>query len=301
MFHGSVGKISYPANDYLGSLEWKYFGQYADSMLLLMLGGVPWQVYFQRVLSSRTVAGAEMLSYMAAMGCLVMAVPPVVIGAIAKAANFTEAGYGGTVPLTAETAPLTLPLVLQYLTPGFVSAMGLGAVSAAVMSSSDSSILSAASMFAWNIYKMIFRQSATEKEVLFVIRIAIVFVGILACLLALTATSVYALWYLSSDLVYVILFPQLVSVVYLRDHCNTYGSLAGYIVGGFLRAGGGEDVLLIPPFIKYPFYNKDDGQLFPFRTLAMLMSFTTLMAVSKASRWLFGGRLPLKYDFLKCF
>ncbi|KAM7304149.1 hypothetical protein ISCGN_014049 [Ixodes scapularis] len=161
MFHKAVGKISYPSNDYLGSLQWKHFGQYSDAMLLLMMGGVPWQVYFQRVLSCRTVEGAELLSYMAALGCLIMAVPSILIGATAKAANFTLAGYGGTVPLTAETAPLTLPLVLQYLTPGFVSAMGLGAVSAAVMSSSDSSILSAASMFAWNIYKMTIRQSVS--------------------------------------------------------------------------------------------------------------------------------------------
>lgn len=53
---------------------------------------------------------------------------------------------------------MILPLVLQYLTPDFVSFFGLGAVSAAVMSSADSSILSASSMFARNVYKLIFRQ-----------------------------------------------------------------------------------------------------------------------------------------------
>ena len=53
---------------------------------------------------------------------------------------------------------LILPMVLQYLTPTAVSFIGLGAVSAAVMSSTDSSMLSASSMFAHNIYKLIFRQ-----------------------------------------------------------------------------------------------------------------------------------------------
>lgn len=53
---------------------------------------------------------------------------------------------------------MILPMVLQYLTPDFVSFFGLGAVSAAVMSSADSSILSASSMFARNVYKLIFRQ-----------------------------------------------------------------------------------------------------------------------------------------------
>jgi high affinity choline transporter 7 len=42
-------------------------------------------VYFQRVLSSKTAGRAQILSYVAAFGCLLMAIPPVLIGAIAKA------------------------------------------------------------------------------------------------------------------------------------------------------------------------------------------------------------------------
>lgn len=42
------------------------------------------QVYFQRVLSSKTAGRAQLLSYVAAFGCLLMAIPPVLIGAIAK-------------------------------------------------------------------------------------------------------------------------------------------------------------------------------------------------------------------------
>ncbi|VDK40572.1 unnamed protein product [Anisakis simplex] len=59
-------------------------------------------------------------------------------------------------------------------------------------------------------------------------RIAIVAVGFLATLMALTINSIYGLWYLCADLVYVILFPQLVCVVYM-ERSNTYGSIAGYI------------------------------------------------------------------------
>ncbi|KAL3242069.1 hypothetical protein MRX96_047819 [Rhipicephalus microplus] len=286
----AVGPISYPKNDFVGSVEWKDFGIYWDSMLLLMMGGVPWQVYFQRVLSSRTAEGAELLSYMASFGCLFMAIPPVILGAVAKGgqrshrvavftaltrfsfvrvhADLTQAGYTKAIPLTGEATTLTLPLVLQYLTPGFISAIGLGAVSAAVMSSSDSSILSAASMFAWNIYKLGIRQNATEKEVIGVMRVSIVLVGALATFMALTAESIYGLWYLSSDLVYVILFPQLVCVVYLKERVNTYGSFAAYVVGCVLRAGGGESILKIPPFIKYPFYDYENNQqLFPLQDL----------------------------------
>ncbi len=38
-----------------------------------------------------------------------------------------------------------------------------------------------------------------------------------------------------SDLVYVILFPQLLIVVHFKEWCNTYGSLSAYIVGLFFR------------------------------------------------------------------
>ena len=58
-------------------------GVYADSFLLLVFGGVPWQVYFQRVLSARTARASQYLSYLGALGCLIMSVPSILIGAVA--------------------------------------------------------------------------------------------------------------------------------------------------------------------------------------------------------------------------
>ena len=60
-----------------------------------------------------------------------------------------------------EDTRLVLPMVLQYLTPSWVSFIGLGAISAAVMSSADSSVLSASSMFGHNIYKLIIRKNVS--------------------------------------------------------------------------------------------------------------------------------------------
>ena len=45
-------------------------------------GGVPWQVYFQRVLSCKTANKARVLSFLASFGCMFMAVPAILIGAI---------------------------------------------------------------------------------------------------------------------------------------------------------------------------------------------------------------------------
>ena len=107
---------------------------------------------------------------------------------------WNETDYRGPWPLTSEETSMILPMVLQYLTPDFVSFFGLGAVSAAVMSSADSSVLSAASMFARNVYKLIFRQRASEMEIIWVMRAGIIVVGILATAMALTIPSIYGLW-----------------------------------------------------------------------------------------------------------
>ncbi|KAH7637708.1 LOW QUALITY PROTEIN: choline transporter [Dermatophagoides farinae] len=299
--HPAVKSMSTEHNDWFGVLHGYQFAQYTDLFLLLILGGVPWQVYFQRVLSSKSGAKAQLLSYVAAFGCVIMAIPPIIIGAVGRVTAWNETDFKGPIPLDKDHQSLVLPLVLQYLTPPFISFFGLGAVSAAVMSSSDSSLLSASSMFARNVYKLMIRQNASEHEVIFVMKISIIVVGCVATTMAITVKSIYGLWYLSSDLVYVILFPQLVCVVHYKEYCNTYGSLSGYIVGFLLRALGGEDILNLPPFIKYPWYNEIDGQLFPFRTFAMLSSLVTLISVSILSKRIFeSGWLPPEFDIFHC-
>lgn len=118
--------------------------------------------------------------------------------------------------------------------------------------------------------------------------------------MGLTIKSVYALWFLCSDFVYVILFPQLFCVVYFSK-VNTYGSFFAYIVALFLRLGGGDTTLRIPAFIKYPLYNDVDGQLFPFRTFSMSMSFLTLVAVSYLTNYIFlNGYLRKQFDVFQC-
>lgn len=133
-------------------------------------------------------------------------------------------------------------------------------------------------------------------------RISIVVVGAIATSMALTVHSIYGLWYLSSDLVFVILFPQLVCVVHFKEHTNTYGSLCAYFMGLFLRAAGGEPVLGLPVLIEYPFYDAArGGQLFPFRTFAMLMSACTIVGVSRLTIHLFEtGKLAPKWDWFNC-
>ncbi|XP_022319213.2 high-affinity choline transporter 1-like [Crassostrea virginica] len=306
MTNPHVGDISVNASSlWIKSIDPQYSGIYIDGMLLLIFGGIPWQVYFQRVLSAKSAFNAKILSYVAGVGCVVMAIPSVLIGAIATTTDWNSTDYtlkdNRKFPIPEEDMNLILPLVMQYLTPPWVAFFGLGAVSAAVMSSADSSILSASSMFARNIYKLLFRQQASEQEIVNVMRVGIFGVGILATIMAIMVDSIYMLWYLCSDLVYVILFPQLVSVVYLKG-TNTYGSLGGFIIGWFFRLMGGEKSMNIPAVIKYPWYDEASStQLFPFKTLCMLLSFSSIILISYPLKYLFeDGLIHPKYDVFMC-
>lgn len=132
-------------------------------------------------------------------------------------------------------------------------------------------------------------------------RISIFIVGAIATAMALTVSSVYTLWALCSDVVYVTLFPQLCSVIYF-EKTNTYGSFVGFVVGILLRVLGGEPALKLPVIIEFPYYDEINGQLFPFRTLAMACSFLAILLVSYLLRILFLKRiLPISMDFLHCF
>ncbi|KAK9537437.1 hypothetical protein VZT92_005055 [Zoarces viviparus] len=296
---------------WLGKIEPEDKWLWADNFCLLMLGGIPWQVYFQRVLSASSATYAQVLSFLAAFGCLVMAVPSVLIGAIGASTDWNQTSYGSLAPKDKDQSDMILPIVLQHLCPPYISFFGLGAVSAAVMSSADSSILSASSMFARNIYQLAFRQSASDREIVWVMRFTIFVFGALATAMALLTGSVYGLWYLSSDLVYVIIFPQLLSVLFVKG-TNTYGSVAGYIFGLLLRIGGGEPYLKLPPFIYYPGWVTQERihhvtgdvehfiqQRFPFKTMSMLASFLANVAFSYLTKYLFeSGTWSHKYDFL---
>ena len=58
------------------------------------------QVYFQRVLSSKSGKKAQMLSYIAAFGCVIMAVPPILVGVIAKSTGEANDVTGGESNMT---------------------------------------------------------------------------------------------------------------------------------------------------------------------------------------------------------
>ncbi len=72
----------------------------------------------------------------------------------------------------------------QKLFPGFVAGLLLSAIVAAAMSTADSQLLVASSSFTSDIYKPIFRKNASDKEVLWVGRIVVLIIAVIAYFIA---------------------------------------------------------------------------------------------------------------------
>ncbi|VDI38848.1 Hypothetical predicted protein [Mytilus galloprovincialis] len=260
---------------------------------------------YDGVLAAKSAYIAELLSYLGVIGCFIVVIPSLLVGIIATQTDWSMTTYmsGNSSVLADEDIPLVLPLVMEHLCPKAVALFGLGAVAAAVMSSVDSAVLSSSGQFSRNVYKRIIRKTASEKEQIWVLRASTIVFGVIATSVSIYVRSIYALWVLCSDIIYVILFPQLTCAIYFSS-ANTYGSLVAFIVGLFFRVAGGEITLGLDPIIKYPWHKVDDDgtvvQLFPHKTLSMLLSLFSLLFVSWFTNWLFdNGILSPKFDILR--
>lgn len=132
------------------------------------------------------------------------------------------------------------------------------------------------------------------------LRVAIVVSGVLATVIAATADSIYGLFVLCSDLMYVVLFPQLTLILWFQPS-NGYGCLAGFFVAFLLRFLAGEPLLGLPALLQFPLYDHVRGQFFPFRTTIMLCNVITIIVVSLLSHLVFRrGWLPDRFDILRC-
>jgi solute carrier family 5 (high affinity choline transporter), member 7 len=183
---------------------------------------------------------------------------------------------------------------LRVATPAWVALLGLGSIVGAVTSSFSASILSAASMFSWNCCKRLLSPDLSMRQMKLLIRWSVVLFAAGALVMALRVQSVQALWFFTSDLVFVLLFPQLVYAIF-DSKSNRIGSMAAFFLSLALRMGGGEPLLGLKPFIHYPeifaaflpgsprdWYDPATGAvLFPFKTLAAAVGFVTLPVVSR--------------------
>jgi high affinity choline transporter 7 len=245
-----------------------------DVSMMLMLGGIPWNCYFQRVLSCSTPTHAQIHSVLSGFLTIALTIPPLLFGLAAFAYPWPPdlAARLSTQPADA------LPLVLKHVTPPLIALLGLAAIVSAATSSFSSSILSAGSMFSWNTCTRLVNPQLAFGHMKLLLRGSICALGAGAVLLALKVQSVQALWFFTSDLVFVLLFPQLVYALF-DPRANLAGSIAAFSVSLVLRLGGGEPLFGLPALIQYP-------DVLPFKTFAAAAGMVLLPVVSRlTARW----------------
>ena len=275
---------------------WPAVVNWWDVAAMLTFGGIPWNCYFQRVLSCKTPNQARQMSILSGLLTMAFMVPPLLVGIAAFSYSWPKA----LAERLADYPSETLPLFLKQAAPGWVALLGLAAIVGAVTSSFSSSILSAASMFSWNCCKRLLMPDLPRKSMKRLIRVSVTVLGAAALVMALRVQSVQALWFFTSDLVFVLLFPQLVYALFDRK-ANRIGSIAAFGVALVIRIGGGEPLLGLKPFIPFPeiflqapadWYDAKTGaMLFPFKTLAAVSALVILPVVSRLTANLHQPRL----------
>ncbi|XP_041840188.1 high affinity choline transporter 1-like [Melanotaenia boesemani] len=285
---------------WVGTIEHNEAGKWFDDFMLLALGGLAYQAFYQRILSASSYTQAQVTCFASSAFCLVLGIPSVLVGAVAASTDWNSTSYGLPTPYERGQVGSILPVALQYLTPVYISVVGIGAVAAAVMSSMDSALLSSASLFSSNIYKNIIRKQASDYEMQWVIRISVVVVGLVGTGLTFLDNSVLVFWLVGVDMSYTIMFPQLVCILFFKVS-NGYGASVGYIIGLVMRVLSGEPLIGLPPAIRFPGCRLDkEGKLtqfFPIRTTIMVMSLMSILLFSWLASLLFNkGLLSEKWD-----
>ena len=135
-------------------------------------------------------------------------------------------------PLQGTDTEKVFILLVEALFHPVIDGICLAAILAAIMSTADSQLLVSAAAFTSDFYKALFRRSASEQELIWTGRMAVLLIAIIALVLA---------WNPERKVLDLVAYawagfgaafgPTLMLSLYWR-RMNRYGALAGIIVGG---------------------------------------------------------------------
>jgi SSS family transporter len=203
---------------YTGHLGWFYW---LAAWLAIGFGSIPAQDLMQRVLSAKNEKVASVACYLSGLMYCTIGMMPVIIGMAYFHLN-PELGIDDAMN------QILLLMAVEHLHPLF-AVVFVSALVAALMSSSDSAILAAASCIGYNGYKY-FKPEADETQTLRATRIAIPLVTVAALVLALYFQVIYNLMVIAWSVLLVSVFAPYAAAFFWKKSNNT-GAIASFCGG----------------------------------------------------------------------
>ena len=236
----------------------------AEEWAIPILGSVVATELVGRIIATRSPDVARKSSLYAAAIYFVVGLIPLLIG-------LSGAGAG----LTVVDAEQIVPVVARQLLPTLAYAAFVGAIISAILSTVDSTLLTASGILSHNLIVPMARVTDERTKVLLA-RMGVLVFGVVACALALTADGVYA----------------------LVEQASAFGSSGALVVicfGLFTRLGGPAAALstLLVGTGTYVFFSVA-GLATPF-LLSLTCAWACYMGVCLAERYTSRANVPRRF------
>jgi solute:Na+ symporter, SSS family len=194
--------------------------------ITMMLGSIPQQDVFQRVMSAKDVQTAQRGAVIGGLGYLAFAFVPMFIVLCAVLIMPAE-----TKELLASDPQKVLPTLIMKTMPFAAQVIFFGALLSAIKSCASATLLAPSTSFIENIYKH-FRPNMSDKEELFGFRIALVVftIAVLSYAIASRGTPIYEMVSSAYQVTLVSAFVPLTFGLYWKG-ANTTGAIAAIVLG----------------------------------------------------------------------
>lgn len=231
MAGGAEVVISHAANadkfNFWPKLETRDVLAFIGAAVTMMLGSIPQQDVFQRVMSAKTEKIAMSGAILGGSLYFIFAFIPIFL---AYSATLIDPKM--VADLIEQDAQLILPTVIINHTPLFAQIMFFGALLSAIMSTASGTLLAPSVTFTENILKG-FIAPKSDQQFLFIIRIVVVCFAIGVTLFALQSdASIYEMVGNAYKVTLVTAFVPLVFGLYWK-RANTQGALCSIFAGFF--------------------------------------------------------------------
>jgi SSS family transporter len=217
-------------------LDWT---NYIGAWIILGLGSIPSQDIYQRVMSSKSEKVAVQSTYLAGIFYVTIGLLPLFIALGAKYL-YPE--------LYLENKQLLLPEMVLRHSGLHVQILFFGALISAIMSTTSSGLLAPSAIVSENLIRPYFGEKLKDKHFLWILRINIVTIAIIATVMAQWKSNIYELVAGASILMLVSLFVPLVAGLYWKK-ASEMGALMSIVFGMIAYMGLSSIDLPIYPHI----------------------------------------------------